>query len=502
MASKRQVCPICGAENPLGEHLCAICGARLTGQPTTPIASPSSSRPVPPPATNFYNFSLGEDDLMASSFSGVLILGTVLVLLGVLIAGGIYLGIQELSNGEQRNRSEVSALSTPMPSPNLTLTLLARTPRPTLPPTLTRTPPPPLPTITPPPSDTPTPGPCEVQVKEGDTLYGLALQCGHRDFAVVQEIVALNNLVSDTAIQIGQIIQIPLPTPTLDLTLIANPAIAGLPTSEGEVAVAGQAGDISAEDIIAAGQTAIIPTLDPNLQYHTVQAGQTLYDIVAIYNVDVKLLSEINPEIEFPQCDFGERFGGPTCSVIFYEGQQIRVPAPTPTPTIPPTASGSETPTPSPTATINVPTAFTPQDGESFDAAQMVTLRWTTTGTLGMNQVYGVYVKRLTTGEVFRGITCDLSFDLPPEWQANTSNFVEYEWYVVVADLSPFGMPEDVFSVRASGYELCQFAFDLPVEWDQTPSGLPDVGQLREVKLGDERFPTTPRRFVWQGRHR
>jgi LysM repeat protein len=499
MASKRQACPICGAENPLEERVCAICGARLTGQPIHPSAVSTPESSGQSPHTSFYNFSMGEDDLMAPGVSGVLILGIVLILLGVVLAGGIYWGMQRLSKDERRNHAEVAAFSTPTPSPNITLTLLGLTPHPTSSPTLTRTPPPPLPTVTPPPSDTPTPGPCEVQVKEGDTLYGLALQCGHRDYAVVGEIVALNNLVSDTAIQIGQIIQIPRPTPTIDLTLIANPA-AALATSSGEDG--GQAVDISAEEVIAAGQTAIVPTLDPNLQYHTVQAGQTLYDIVAIYNIDVKLLSEINPEIEFPQCDFGVRFGGPTCAVVFYEGQQIRVPAPTPTPTIPPTASGSETPTPSPTATINVPTAFTPQDGESFDASRMVTLRWTTTGTLGLNQVYGVYVKRLLTGEVFRGITCDLSFDLPPSWQANSSDFVEYEWYIAVADLSPFGMPEDVFSVRASGYELCQFAFDLPVEWEVTPGGLPDVGQLREVRLGDERFPTTPRRFVWQGRPR
>ncbi|HLA42619.1 MAG TPA: LysM domain-containing protein, partial [Aggregatilineales bacterium] len=262
-----------------------------------------------------------------------------------------------------------------------------------------------------------------------------------------------------------------------------------------EAVVVSDDAEISAEERIATLSVAITPTLDPNLQYHIIQQGETLYDLVAIYNIDVKLLSEINPEIDFPQCDFGERFGGPTCAVFFAEGQQVRVPAPTPTPTIPPTASGSETPTPTATATINVPAAFAPPDGASFDSASIVTLRWTTTGTLGRDEVYAVHVTSLETETRFTGITCDQSFDLPPQWQPDSSGFTDFEWHITVNTVSPFGSLDDQFALRRAGYLLCEISYELPVEWD----ALLDVGIVSGILLADERYPTRPRYFSWQG---
>ena len=207
-------------------------------------------------------------------------------------------------------------------------------------------------------------------------------------FDIIPIIVEFNNLACDTCIQPGQVIEVPLPTPTLnpeafnEVSGVSNQSdiSSDVALTSNEVA---EVSEVSAEDSIATRNAARQPTLDPNLQFHVVTQGQTLYDVIAIYNIDVKLLSEINPEIEFANCEFGETFGGPDCTVFFAEGQQVRVPAPTPTPTIRPTSDGSETPTPTFTPTINVPTILSPQEGAEFDAARIVTLRWTTTGTLG-----------------------------------------------------------------------------------------------------------------------
>jgi len=481
----KQICPTCGAANPNKEATCAICGARLS-RTTSPARALNGA-----PASGSYEFALGEDDLMADHIPGVRWMMVGLLVLGMLLGVGLLWGVLRLSGADELL---IQPVPTDTPSatttPDFTASLLALTPTITLTPSLTRTPPPPLPTVTPTITLVPTEGPCEFAVAEGEGLYDLALKCGHRDYSVIPAIVELNKLTCDSCLQIGQIIQVPRPTATIDPAAIENPASGALDVDSAEFAAAGT---VSADDIIAARQVALEPTLDPNLQYHYVEQGQTLWDVIAVYNIDVKLLSEINPEIEFPQCDFGERFGGPTCAVFFSEGQRLRVPAPTPTPTIPPTASGSETPTPSPTATINVPAVFAPREGANFDAASIVTLRWTTTGTLDRDEVYAVRVKNIDTNEEYIGITCDLAFDLPKEWQSRENIFQQYEWYVTVNTLTPFATSEEtVYTVR--GYDLCTFSYDLPIEWQGA------VGWLRGATLANERYPTAKRRFFWQGR--
>lgn len=491
MGIEKQVCPLCGADNPLDERTCAICGAQLTGKPKPVV----SSEETQPQAAFFYSFSDGEDDLMAARAPlGVWLLVVVFLSWVLLAAAVLYAALRFGSGGEAASVARTPPTDTVTPDYTFTALALTFNP-PTLTPSLTptHTLPPPLPTIT----LTPTEGPCEVTVKEGDTLYGLALVCGHRDLAIVQEIVSLNNLSCESCLQVGQVIQIPRPTPTLDLTVIVDPSSGALNVTPNDT-VALVSEEVSADDLIATRQIAAEPTLDPNLQYITIQKGQTLYDIVAIYNADVKLLSEINPEVDFPQCDFGERFGGPTCAVFFYEGQRIRVPAPTATPTLPPTPSGSETPTPTATPTINVPTAFSPQDGAQFDATSLVTLRWQTTGTLGINQAYLVRVKNVETEQEFAGLTCDLAFDITADWQGQENKFYEYTWTVSVVDLSE-GAGGD-YAVRRAGFLLCTLSFNLPVDWNRLPSNVPDAGVITDVTLSGERYTTAPRRFFWQGK--
>ena len=489
------ICSICGAANPPDETHCAICGARLLAKREAALTDTPADEPG-----RYYSSAMGEDDLMASRAPGGLVLGLALFLLGMSAAAAIFFGLDRLGGDDP----------TPTPEPASPVAFATQTPQqvfatptigPTLTPSLTRTPPPALPTVTAMIEISPTPDVCTVTVAEGDTLYGLALQCGHRDLAVVNEIVELNSLRCDTCLQIGQTIDIPNPTPTIDPAAgAADPQeqadagleVAALSEESGEA----MSEERSAEEIIAARQVEFEPTLDPNLMYHTIARDQTLFDLVAIYNVDVKLLSEINPEIEFPQCDFGERFGGPTCAVFFYEGQRIRVPAPTPTPTIEPSPSGSETPTPTATPTINVPVAFGPADGASFDAASIVTLRWTTSGTLGIDEVYAVRVENTEGEEQFTAVTCDLAFDIPPNWQSQEVGFRQFEWTVSVVNIRA---GEEDFTVRSDGLTQCGLSFAPTLDWITTINDLPDVGQMQDVALGDPRFQTQPRRFFWQG---
>ncbi len=488
-----QICPICGAANAPEARTCVLCEARLPGRSAAATRLQGANEIAPA----FYESMLGEDDLMVKSAPGGIWLAGLFLLIGVLLGAGLLYAITTFLGGGDEVSSE--AVQTATPTPTFSPVAATQTPAanfvPTFIPTNTRIVPD-LPTVTPPASLTPTQGPCVFTVQAEDTLYGLALLCGHVDFSAVDAIVEYNNLSCPTCIQAGQVIEVPRPTPTLDPALLEEPSSGAAVTSE-VVTVADTGGaTVSADDIVLTRSVALEPTLDPGLMWHTVTLNQTLFDVIAIYGIDVKLLSEINPEMDFPQCDFGERYGGPTCAVFLYEGQRIRVPAPTPTPTLPPTLSGSETPTPTATATFNVPALFSPQVDEQFEASEIVTLRWTTTGTLGLDEAYLVQVTNATTGQTFRALSCDLLFDLPKDWQPDKNASQEYTWSVSVVLLrSGVNTDGTVYTVRRLNWDLCQLSTDFEISWDNT-----GVGALAEVVALNERYPTAPRRFFWQGK--
>jgi hypothetical protein len=104
-----------------------------------------------------------------------------------------------------------------------------------------------------------------------------------------------------------------------------------------------------------------------------------------------------------------------------------------------------------------VPLVFSPVDGAFFDANTLVTLRWSSTGTLGPNEVYLITAKNLDTETVMTAQTLELSFILPEEWQPRRDR-VTFEWMVAIATLNESGT---VISTREQ---------------------------------------TVPRRFVWQGK--
>jgi phage tail protein X len=385
------------------------------------------------------------------------LIGVVLCLvLSAGLAVGAYIALDDddtpiesesLSQGEMSPSALVSA------SPSLTQF-----------PTNTRPAPPLLPTVTPqPPTDTPTPtpGPCIKTAQAGDTIYGLAYQCGHRHMSIVPLIVENNiGLDCETCLREGQVLEIPWPTPTE-----GPPETSNLQQDTSGGTVDQMVGDamvaqVSVNEFGTPDRLATVfvePTLRPGLAWHYINQDETLISVINLYNTDAKAISDLNPEVDFRQCDFGMRYGGEKCNVMLFIGQRLRVPAPTPLPTIPPTPSGSETPTPSPTPTFNVPAAFLPEEGAFFDAFTLVTLHWTTSGSLGPNERYLVTVRNLDSEQVFQELTEEVYFVLPGGWQATDGKTHKYEWVISIATI--------------------------------------DGNQVTST-----RQPTTPRRFEWQGR--
>jgi LysM repeat protein len=287
-------------------------------------------------------------------------------------------------------------------------------------------------TVTPaPPTDPPPPSPtlCSRIVQSGDTLLSIAINCGHRDLAVIDLIVEQNGLTSAEALQLGQEIIVPPPTPLGTETEPMTDATSdGTPDASAEIA---QAESATPDPLVFPTET-----LQPGVAWHTVQPNETMLSIAVTYGASAEVLSQLNPEIPFLQCDFEFDSGGPRCTVLLGQGQRVRVPVPSATPTLSPTPNGSETPTPTATPTYNAPSALSPGDRSLFQRDQLITLRWVTTGTLGADQIYRVRVRDLTSGIIWVADTQELLFIVPIAWQGTESRRHEYEWSVSVIDLA------------------------------------------------------------------
>lgn len=441
-----KICPICGTPAHPNAALCSACGASLqaVSQITEEDDAPQQTRSRPE-----YDQRYGETDLLEANLrwrGGTYLLGGMLMLAVLVCAGGVFLlGTRFYS---------MFAPDTPVPAmtqapAEAAPALTTNTPRPTLMlNTVT-----PAPTLTDTPAPTDTPGPCMQQVQPGDSLIAVVARCGHRDLAVIDVVLELNGLDAPESLQSGQTLEIPWPTATSD----PNAEFAEATDEAGESIPAGEDGadEAAAADInplsgLPAPATA---TLQPGVTYHTVAPGENIIIVAYQYGANVKILSELNPEITFSQCDFGQDAGGAQCVVNIYEGQRIRVPAPTPTPTLSPTPSGSETPTPSPTPTFNAPSALSPDNLMLFRRTDLVTLRWVATGTLGSGQVYRVRVEDLTNNAVYEADTTELFFIIPKAWQGRDNRRHEYRWAVSVIDVDRPDAPYFTTEARTFTWE-------------------------------------------------
>ncbi len=424
MSESYKICPICGASNHRNAVRCLNCGAVLTHVETAKANSPQQANKLK------YDYRYGETDLYEGNLkrTGQYYLAGVIVFLALFMCGGLALLLGP------RFFSSMPAIALP----GIEADADTNTPRPTLDlPTVTTGPPTSSPTASatpsPTPTMTPTREPCYQDVQSGDTLYSVVARCGYNEFESIFPIVQEINGITDPALVVlGQRIEIPWPTETPDPST--------LPTAEG-TGEASTGSDVVVSDnespLEATFDPLFIPTatLQPGIQFHTVIEGDSITSIIIQYSANVEALSQLNPEIEFPQCDFGQTFGGPRCAPLLSQGQQIRVPAPTPTPTLSPTPSGNETPTPMPTPTFNAPSVLSPDNRALFRRDQLITLRWLGSGTLGEGQSYRLQVEDTTAGIVYSVDTLSNSFIVPEDWQGQAIERHIYTWTVSVIDL-------------------------------------------------------------------
>lgn len=434
-----QQCPICGAAYPLEASRCTQCGAALRGVPA-PALPPLPAEEVSPRQAKLTtratgesalpDWALGDADLnegllpqapVRGLFIGCALIGVILILALFLISRqgtAVTTGTETGTPTANGTPPAVGMLDTPgfgsltpvMPPPTNTRIMVV--------PTMafdTVTPMLPTPTLT------PTRAPCIQVAAQDDTLYGLATRCGYRDMSIIPEILRINDMQSAAELQIGQSVEIPWP----DQASEGNSSEDA--TSEGGVDPA----------LATSDPMSLEPTLPPGVTWYTVKTGDTALSIVLDLDINIRILRDLNPEMSFDTCDFGQVGGGPSCNVMVFEGQRVRVPAPTPTATVPPTLTGSETPMPTPTPTYNAPFSISPSDNMLFEAFELPTLRWVASGVLGQDEVYLLTVDDRTGGVLYYVTTRDLSFQAPPDWQPTDGRRHVFAWNVAVARLQP-----------------------------------------------------------------
>jgi len=406
-------CSNCGQPIQQRDRFCTHCGHALG------LQSENQQRTLLTQASiEFGAKDLSENDL--SSVQNILLASISFLLTVICCVGGALLGYSQLPNilpGTALPTPHTAMVITPsllaIPSDTLTFT-----PRPTLN-LATVTPAPPTITLT------FTPGPCIETVGDGDNLISIVARCGHRDLDVIEQVLEINNLSDPSNIQLGQSIEVPLPTETPDPNATPDETTqTSDDASAGSILIAEGLGELPTRT------PSMTPTLPAGIQWHIIDEGEDIISIAYLYGADVEILSQLNPEVMFSQCDFGKATGGENCIVQLFQGQRLRVPAPTPTATIPPTSSGSETPTPTPTATYNAPSLVAPGNNVLFQRSDLITLRWSGSGTLGENELYRVFVKDLELGLERSIDTKDTLFIIPEDWQPIDTQRHRFSWYV------------------------------------------------------------------------
>lgn len=259
-----------------------------------------------------------------------------------------------------------------------------------------------------PPTETFTPtatlGPIEHTIQQEETLGYIIQLYGYTDFSVIDQIVAMNPIIpnADSLPGAGSVILIPRPTAT------STPE-GFVPTETPE------------------GATAISP--ESQLLQHTVREGETIVGIAGQYETTLPVLDQLNPELQFFNCDFTNPSGGPECNVPLSVGQTVNVPAPTPTPTLSPTPSGSETATPTPT--YMAPMLVFPPEGATAQGSS-IQLQWVSIGILPPDYYYLVEVENTTTAQSFLRVTRDTSLTLGGDIAPTDGQTHDLRWRIRV----------------------------------------------------------------------
>jgi LysM repeat protein len=330
---------------------CLVCGTDLTGGAARRNIG-FSTRPRPPATPG----------LSAPALSGPVI-G---LILGALVLVG--LGLILFSSG---------AITSVFATPTLT-------PTGTPPPTLTATP---TSTETPVPTNTPLP-PQPYSVVGGDTCISIAIK--HN--VSVQSILDLNKLDAGCILSIGQVLQIPQPTPT--------------PTA-----------------LPSATLSAELATQTQRTTY-TVHAGDTCGGIANFYHLQVGDLMGVN---------------GITDCALLREGQVLIIPlelAVTPGPS----------PTPTPYPPYPAPSQLVPADGVAFSGGEVITLQWASLGVLRDGEAYYVTIEDVTCncGAVRKFATTETKLIVPADLHPADGAPHIFRWNVMAVranGTSPAGQP-------------------------------------------------------------
>jgi LysM repeat protein len=263
------------------------------------------------------------------------------------------------------------------------LNLGGRVVEPTVVPTATETALP-SPTATEAPTNTPVPTATEIPpfdytVAAGDTCSLIALNFG----ISVNSLIILNNLpVSCNNLYVGQVLKVPYPTPTP----------APLPTNT-----------------LSPDQAAIA---ECEKVLYTVQENDTLSSISLNYAVSMSAIKEFNG-LSTDSVFLGQPLEIPLCMRATPEGQA------TATPTTPP-------PYPAPNLLL-------PADGGAFTLANdVVTLQWSSVGTLRDNESYRVIVEDITEGQARRltDYVTDTKYIVPTTFRPKDNVAHVIRWWI------------------------------------------------------------------------
>jgi hypothetical protein len=427
LAEPFKLCPICDTTNHRNAAMCRMCGTTLAD---IEVMDNEAQALV----TNWdYDYRYGETDLLEESLSrkarvymgGIVLFLLVMMGVGLLLVFYPMMGEVAVSAATHAGIEVPSLFQTNTMQPTRLFPTVTEG-APTLTPSYTVSP---TPTITP----TFTRTPCMQTVQAGEGLYAVVSRCGHYSLDVIPLVVKANDLNDETDIFAGQILEVPWPTETPDPNATATAQAATSDSAMGD--------DLNTAALVSVEITQMptfspTPTLFSGLAFHTILKDENIITIAMLYNTNIEVLSQLNPEVTFSQCEMGQPYGGGSCIVLLYEGQVIRVPVPTPTPTLSPTPSGSETATPTATATYNAPNAISPGNRAYFRKDEVVTLRWGATGSLLPGQMYRVRVEDNTDQQVYIADTRDLFFTIPIEWHGQGNQRYEYAWTVSIIEES------------------------------------------------------------------
>jgi LysM repeat protein/ribosomal protein L40E len=261
-------------------------------------------------------------------------------------------------------------------------------------PSITATSAPETPTLTSTPF--PTLPPSSYTVQQNDTCGSVAAIFN----VSVQSIVLQNALNADCSLFIGQVLSVPQPTYT--------------PTPESSPTLSELQATIEACDT----------------EIHVVQEGDTLSLISLSYGVPLEAIQEWNG-LTSDTAFFGQRLIIPYCERVIVAGETV-------TPTVAPPYPASE--------------LLLPADGASFDLSNdIVTLQWSSVGTLRNNEAYQVTVIDVTGGLNERVIeeVIDTKFIVPAAFRPSDGQPHVFRWFVV--PVAQIGVDSEGLPVYSAG---------------------------------------------------